>query len=103
MGDYITTLHGLSTISDGRKVVASAGSRVTLASSTIAKLVIITAETDNTGLIVVGGSTVVAALATRQGIPLNAGDSVTLEIANLADVYLDTTVNGDGVTYLYLN
>ena len=103
MGDYITTLHGLSTIGDGRKVVASAGSRVTLASSTKAKLVIITAETDNTGLIVVGGSTVVAAVATRQGIPLNAGDSVTLEIANLADVYLDTTVSGDGVTYLYLN
>jgi len=61
--------------------------------------VAITAETDNTGVITVGGSAVVGALATRKGVPLAVGDSVTLPINNLSDVYLDTTVNGDGVTY----
>lgn len=93
----------VTTIKDGRKTVTTATTRETLvAASTPAKLVIITAETDNTGVIAIGGSTVVALLATRQGTPLLAGDSVLLECDDLLDIYLDTTVNGDGVTYTYL-
>jgi len=95
--------HNITTIGDGRKVVTTAGTREALASSTPCKRVVITAETDNTGIIVVGGSTVVAATATRQGTPLYAGDSFELEIDNLADVYLDATVDGEGVTYTYFN
>lgn len=91
----------IQTVADGRKVVTTAGTRVTLASSTACKAVAITAETDNTGVIVVGGSTCVATLATRQGTPLAAGDTMVLDIDNLADVYLDSTVNGDGVTFTY--
>jgi hypothetical protein len=90
-------------ISDGRKVVAAAATAEALAASTPCKRVVITAETDNTGVIVVGGSTVVAALGTRRGSPLSAGDSVTIVTNNLANIYLDTTVNGDGVTYHYMN
>ena len=91
-------------IGDGRKTVATAATAEALvAASTPAKYVIITAESDNTGVIVVGGSTVVAALATRRGIPLAAGKSMAFAVDDLADVYLDTTVNGDGVTFLYLN
>ena len=92
----------VTTIKDGRKVVTTAATRVTLvAASTPAKFVLITAETDNTGVIVVGGSTVVALLASRQGTPLLAGDSMLIEIDDLVDIYLDSTVNGDGVTYIY--
>ena len=90
-----------SGISNGRKVVTTAGTAVTLASSTTCRKVDITAETDNTGVIVVGGSTVVAALATRQGTPLNAGDTLSVFITNLSSVYLDSTVSGDGVTFTY--
>lgn len=91
-----------STISGGRTVVTTAGTAVQLTTTGTAALqVAITAETDNTGVIAVGGSGVVAALATRKGIPLNAGDTVTFEAIDLADVYLDSTVNGDGVTYAY--
>lgn len=97
----VQTVSANTTIGDGRKVVTTAGTRVTLASSTACKQVAITAETDNTGIVVVGGSTVVAALATRQGVPLYAGDSITLDLDNLADIYIDSTVNGDGVTYVY--
>lgn len=93
--------HNISGIADGRKIVTTAGTRVTLASSTACKRVTIVAETDNTGLIVVGGSTVVATLATRQGVPLNAGDSYEAEIDDLADIYIDSTVSGDGVTFTY--
>ena len=90
-----------TTITDDRKIVTTAGTRVALASSTACKEVVITAETDNTGIVAVGAAaTVVAALATRTGIPLNAGDSIVLQTDNLADVGLDSTVSGDGVTFM---
>jgi hypothetical protein len=90
-----------TTVSDGRKVVTTAGTRVALASSTACKEVVITAETDNTGIVAVGAAaTVVATIATRTGVPLAAGDSITLQIDNLADIGLDATVSGDGVTFM---
>jgi len=89
-----------ASITDGRPVVTTAGTRVALASSTVVKEVVITAETDNTGIVVVGGSTCVAALATRRGIPLNAGDSVSFQITNLNAISIDSTVSTDGVTYV---
>jgi hypothetical protein len=61
------------------------------------------AETDNTGIITFGGSQVDAALATRRGYPLTAGEkSPWIPVDDLYNVYIDTTVNGDGVTYIYL-
>ena len=90
-----------TTVTDGRKVVTTAGTRVALATSTACKEVVITAETDNTGVVAVGAAgTVIAALATRTGIPLNAGDSIVLQTDNLADVGLDSMVSGDGVTFM---
>lgn len=84
----------------GRKVVASAGTAEALGASTTIKEVLVTAETNNTGMIAVGGSGVIAAEATREGTPLFPGDSVIIQIDDLAEVYIDSTVNGDGVTYL---
>ncbi len=89
-------IHG---IGDNRKTVVAAGGRVLLPVPTNAKYVIVTAETDNTGVIVVGSETVIAALATRRGTPLNAGGSCGLPFAK---VYIDSTVDGDGVTFTYL-
>lgn len=91
----------MSTPRDGRKTVTAAGTAERLVSSTTpAAGVIITAETNNTGVMTVGDSTVVAAVGTRRGTPLYAGESVSFPISDLYDVYLDTTVNGDGVTFL---
>ena len=92
---------GYATIADGRKVVASAGTAEALALTTACKRVEITAEFNNTGVIVVGGATVVADLATRRGTPLYAGSTYTLLIEDLADVYIDATVSTDGVTFTY--
>jgi hypothetical protein len=90
-----------TTLASGRQTVTTGGTAVALATTSAPALQLeITAETDNTGLIVVGDSTVVAALATRKGTPLNAGDTLTLYGVDLKDVYLDATVNTDGVTYL---
>ena len=93
-----------SAINDGRKTVTSGGTAETLIGvATPAKRVTIVAEEDNTGIIVAGGSTVVAALGTRQGVDLGAGDSYELDIDDLQKVFIDTTVDGDGVTFTYFN
>lgn len=86
---------------DGRKVVASAGTAEALATTTTATRVIVTAENDNTDFVVVGASTVVATLATRRGIPLAPGQTVEINADDLANVYIDAVVTGEGVTYVY--
>ena len=91
-----------STVDDGRQVVATPGTAVALAASTTIKEVTITAELTNTDLVCVGGSTVVAALATQRGTPLYPGDSVTLKSDDLAEVFIDAIVATDGVVYTYL-
>ena len=97
----VTVQSANTTVTDGRKVVTTAGTRVALATSTACKEVVITAETDNTGIVAVGAAaTVIASLATRTGVPLAAGDSIVLQIDNLADIGLDATVSGDGVTFM---
>lgn len=82
--------------------MTTAGTAVALAATTAIKSVVITALTNNTGIISVGGSTVLASLASRRGTPLNAGESIGLDIADLASVFIDSTVSGEGVTYTYV-
>jgi hypothetical protein len=88
-------------LTGGRKEVAVAGVAEALAASTECKSVTIQAEFNNTGIIVVGGSGVIAAEATRVGLALGAEDSVTISIDDLAKIFLDTTVSTDGVTFIY--
>jgi hypothetical protein len=92
---------GDDVVADGRNVVTTAGTRVQL-SAQACKEVVITAETDNTGMIVVGSVTCVAAIATRRGVPLNAGDSATFAVDNVNRLYIDSTVSGEGVTWAIL-
>tara|TARA_R100000951_G_C2635259_1_gene179075 strand:+ start:158 stop:538 length:381 start_codon:yes stop_codon:yes gene_type:complete len=92
-----------NTLGQGRKVVTTAGTAVALSSSTSCKSVTIQAEKDNTSDVVIGGLGVVGSLATRQGIYLSPGDSVDFPIDNLDKIYLDSLVNGEGVTYIYFN
>ncbi len=93
----------LRALADGRKIVTTAGTSEPLeANENVVKYVIITAETNNTGIVTVGAESVVATVLTRRGIPLNAGDTISLGGVDLNEVYLDVTVSGDGVTYLYL-
>lgn len=90
-----------SNIGVGNKSVAAAGTAEVLSTSTKCQKVEITAFETNTGIIVVGGSGVVAAAATRKGTPLSPGNTLTLNIHNLAKIYLDTTVSGDSVSYTW--
>ena len=78
-----------ASLGDGRQTVTTAGTRVQLSISSVPiRKVIIVAETDNTNYIVIGGATVIAALANRRGIPLGPGDSVNLNASNLNLIYM---------------
>jgi hypothetical protein len=90
-----------SIIGQGRKVVTTAGTPVALAASTAIKSVTIQAEKDNTSDVIIGGSGVVGPLATRQGIFLSPGDTIDFPTDNLANIYIDSLVNGEGVTFIY--
>lgn len=92
---------GDDAVVDGRQVVTTAGTSVQL-SSAACKAVAITAETDNTGVIVIGASTVVAAQGTRRGIPMSPGDTTIWAVDNMNRLFIDSTVSGDGVTWVTL-
>lgn len=93
-----------TTPTSGRRVVAVAGTALALiGSSAPCKKVDVTAELDNTGVIVIGASTVIATLATRTGTPLSAGDYISIEITDANILFINSTVTGDGVTYTYYN
>lgn len=93
--------HDITGIGHGVTTVTVAGTDVVLASSTACKRVTIQSQTDNTGLIAVGASGVDATEATGTGVILYAGDVFELEIDNLADIFIDATVSGEGVRYSY--
>ena len=94
--------HDITGIGHGVKVVTTAGTDVVLAGSTACKLVIIQAQTDNTSVIAVGATGVDATVATGTGILLYPGEVIVLQVDNLADVYIDSLVSGEGVRYTYL-
>jgi hypothetical protein len=87
-----------TTIGSGTTTVTTAGTRVALAASTACRKVIICAKDTNTGKIYYGGSSVSA----TSGAFLYAGGSVSLDISNLASVYIDAGVNGEGVLFTYV-
>lgn len=92
-----------NTVGQGRKVVASAGTAVALSTSVSCKSVTIQAEKNNTSDVIIGGSGVVGALLSREGIYLSPGDSVDFPIDDLSKIYIDALVSSEGVTYIYFN
>lgn len=97
----VFTQHNITGIGHGVTTVTTAGTDVALAASTACKKVIIQAQTDNTTGVAVGATGVDATVATGTGIFLYPGDSIELEIDNLADVFVDSLTNGEGVRYTY--
>ena len=91
---------------DGKKTVTAAGTAEALAStSTECIWVIVTAKPANTGSVYIGGSTVDA----TRGTPLLPGESVGIpgitpyNLYDLALIYVDAAVNGEGVTFSYFS
>jgi UDP-N-acetylenolpyruvoylglucosamine reductase len=99
------------TVVSGRCVVTTAGTRVQLGGAgttmtptsvdgVISKLVVCSNEA-NTGLVVIGGSGVVAAAGTRNGVVINEVAPIVLEdLDDLGDLWVDATVNGDSLNFI---
>jgi len=77
-------------------VAAPATAEILAAAQVIQSGVRIKALIANTGDVYVGD----AAVAAANGYVLDAGEEVFIEIANLATVYLDVSVGGEGVSYV---
>lgn len=87
-----------SIVGNGKKTVTTAGTRVQLASSTATKSITVRALAANTGLIYIGTS----AVSSANGFQLSKDDSVSVDLDNLSKLWIDSSVNGEGVTYIYL-
>ena len=84
----------------GLKSVTTAGTQVPLSATSVGfESLIIQANSSNGGKIYVGNSNV----DSTNGIELVALSSIILDGGDLKDVYIDSTVNGEGVKFLYVN
>jgi len=105
---FATTAAGASTpptgpFSGSKNVTVAATAEPLIGVSTPMTHVDITALSSNTKAIVYGDATVVALLASRVGTPLEPGDTVTVESADLNGLFIDAEVSNEGVTFNYFN
>lgn len=100
--DGTVELGGYDSIGDGTAVVASAGTPVQLSAQACKRVWIQSHET-NTGVIAVGTSTVDATSGSRRGLTLYATQGQWFNVNNLDLLYIDATVNGESIHYLYEN
>lgn len=97
--EYPMTEYPPDSIGDGSATVTTAGTRVQLTTtSTPCKKVLITANGANSGNIWVGGATVANGRG-KQLVPLQ---DVEIWIDNLNKIYVDSTSDGDSVSYLFV-
>ena len=89
-------LSGSNVVKSGQKNVTTAGTQVALGATQDYKEINIIAKPTNTGLIYIGESTV----DSTTGAILPAGGYVTLQFVDIADVYIDSSVNGEGVSWI---
>lgn len=98
-GDSLSVdLIALTGVGNGRKTIGSSGTSEELSVSTIIRSVTIKALSTNTGNVYVGGS----AVSSANGFPLEAKGSVSLDIDDLNDVFIDVDNNGEGVSFIFL-
>ena len=88
-----------SILGNGVQTVTSAGTAVQLASTNAIKTITIRSFSTNTGLIYVGNSSVSSA----NGYQLSPQETVSLDIANISTIWIDTSVSGSSVSYIYLS
>ena len=84
------------TLIEGEKDIAATGTPEALGATTTTKRVDIIAKGDNTGTVWVKSTNT----ANQQGRPLVALQMYTVYAQDLADIFLEVTVNGEGVTFL---
>ena len=91
-------LSGSNAIKGALAAVTTAGARVQLPAYACREVTIV-AKAANTGTIYVGGADVAS---TVYGVALLKNDSITLAVSNTNLLYIDASVNGEGVSYFAL-
>ena len=87
----------------GQKTVAAAGTAVALGSAQIDSALLVKALDTNTGIVVIGNDGA-DDVTVSNGYRLAAGEACILDhVDNLAAIYLDSAVNGEGVSWLKLD
>lgn len=83
----------------GKKTVTTAGTQVPLGSGSICGPVLVKALAGNTGFIYIGDS----AVSSTTGLELDASEEIKFDyVDRLDNIYVDSSVNGEGVTWLIL-
>lgn len=95
MGLSEVLVAALAAVYTGKTTVTTAGTRVVLASTQAITSVTVKALAANTGTIYVGN----VGVSSANGFQLAAKESVSLDITDLATLYIDSSVSGEGVTY----
>lgn len=87
----------------GQTTVTTAGTAVVLGTIAINAPLMIKALDTNTGVVAIG-SDGAGDVTVSNGLRLEAGESVVLEfVGHLGGLWLDSAVNGEGVSWLVLN
>lgn len=85
----------------GQTTVTTAGAAVQLGSQPINGPLMVKALDTNTGIVALGN--VSEDVTVSNGLRLAAGDAIIFEyVGNLASIWLDSAVNGEGVSWLML-
>lgn len=87
---------GEGTIYTGVVAVTTAGARVRM-DTQLCNEVLVTADPENTGYIFIGDVTVSSSV---YGVKLAAGGYISLNISNVNLLYVDSSVNGEGVSFI---
>lgn len=93
----------MANIYSNQKVVTTSGTPVQLPSQTVDpdQTAVIKAKSANTGTICVGYSSVTALNSNASHFKLAANEGIELNVmTNLNEVWIDSTVNGEGVEIL---
>ena len=101
-GPAVVQLKSKHEVGDGAITVTTAGTRIQLPDKPC-KRVYIQADEGNTGVIVVGSSTVVAASANRRGKAFYATQGDWFEVDNFNRLYIDATADNQKIQYYYEN
>lgn len=87
-----------SILGNGQTSVVTAGTPVPLATNTATTTITVRAFSANTGFIYVGTTGV----SSSTGFILSADETVSFDLDNLDKVFINSSVNGEGVSYIYL-
>ncbi len=87
----------------GQKTVSTAGTAVALGSIRIDGPLAVKALDTNTGVVALGNDGA-NDVTVSNGLRLEAGEMLVFEwVGELASIYLDSVVNGEGVSWMALN